>query len=294
MNSLLITGISGNIGYDIYKYFRKKFIITGLDLTNRYNIENFIECDISLNYELKKKLHNQNFDYVIHAAGIAHNFNSYSDKEIHDSNFIGTKNLVDILNHKSIFIFLSTVGVYGKSILNYKKINEKSKALPLDIYSKSKLMAEGYIKQKIIKYIILRCTPIYSEKLTADLKKRIFYNKFFHLNFGGGIQKHTFCSIKFFLMLLSKLIEFKIENVLFNVCESKLHQSCEISKLIDINSKSLRINLPLKLINSLTFIYLLLIKNEKKDILKLKFHKVLNNNIYESSIFKLNLLKNKS
>ena len=94
-------------------------------------------------------------------------------------------------------------------------------------------------------------------------------------------------------MLLSKLIEFKIENVLFNVCESKLHQSCEISKLIDINSKSLRINLPLKLINSLTFIYLLLIKNEKKDILKLKFHKVLNNNIYESSIFKLNLLKNK-
>ena len=63
------------------------------------------ECDISLNYELKKKLHNQNFDYVIHAAGIAHNFNSYSDKEIHDSNFIGTKNLVDILNHKSIFIF---------------------------------------------------------------------------------------------------------------------------------------------------------------------------------------------
>ena len=34
--------------------FEKKFIITGLDLTNRYNIENFIECDISLNYELKK------------------------------------------------------------------------------------------------------------------------------------------------------------------------------------------------------------------------------------------------
>ena len=70
------------------------------------------------------------------------------------------------------------MGVYGKSILNYKKINEKSKVLPLDIYSKSKLMAEGYIKQKIIKYIIFRCTPIYS-KINSDLKKEYFIINFF-------------------------------------------------------------------------------------------------------------------
>ena len=40
------------------------------------------------------------------------------------------------------------MGVYGKSILNYKKINEKRKALPLDIYSKSLLMAELLYKTK--------------------------------------------------------------------------------------------------------------------------------------------------
>ena len=74
--------------------FEKKFIITGLDLTNRYNIENFIECDISLNYELKKSYIIKILIMLFMQQVLRIILKHYSDKLVHDSILLEQKILL--------------------------------------------------------------------------------------------------------------------------------------------------------------------------------------------------------
>lgn len=283
MKKILITGVAGNLGRKIYNHLINKYEITGLDLSNNYCINKFIKCDLRFKNQLKIKLKNLKFDIIIHTAGIAHNFNKFSKEEIFESNFNATKNLVDLIGKNSKLIFFSTIGVYGDSILTNKILNEKTIINPLDFYSQSKMMSENYINNKIPNKIILRCAPIFSKDFMIDIKKRIFYNKFFYIIFGGGNQLHSFCHISNLLKVIDYLINNNVNRKTYNIVDDKIYKSKEIPRLINTN-KSIRINFPLCFVKIICNLFLLFFLSKKKAILRVKFHKVLYDNLVNSSL----------
>ncbi len=283
MKTLLITGVSGFIGSKVYNLFHKDYNLYGLDMSNAYNFKNFIKCDLRQKDKLKSKLKNRKFDIIIHTAGLAHNFTKYSKKEIYESNFLATKNLIESIDKETYLIFLSTTGVYGKSILDNKIILESTPVDPIDDYSKSKVLAENLIKGLMKNSLILRCSPIFSDEFLVDIKKRVLYNNLFYITFGGN-QLHSFCHISKLLNILEYFVKTKSIAKTYNLNDGNTYKSKEIPKLFK-NNKSFRINLPLFFVKLVSKFCLIFFFSKKKILLKIKFHKVLCNNLVDSSLY---------
>jgi nucleoside-diphosphate-sugar epimerase len=135
MKKIGLTGSTGTIGKVLIKNNPKlNFIKFNGDIRNKNAIKSWI---------VKNKLRE-----IIHLAAIVPiktvNRNKKKTLEI---NYIGTKNLVDVvINHEvDWFFFASTSHVYPSS---KKKIIENSKLQPISFYGKTKLMSEQYIIKK--------------------------------------------------------------------------------------------------------------------------------------------------
>jgi len=158
MLNILITGISGMLGSSIYKTFRKEsfFRIYGYTRKAKYKLP-----DVQMIYS-NKKLTNQikktHFNIIIHCAAEV-NLNSCEEfKELaYESNVLLTMNLIKDLNFDD-FIFISSDSVYKSNTREIK--SEIDETNPINYYSKTKLLSENYIKNKISKYYIIR-TNIY-------------------------------------------------------------------------------------------------------------------------------------
>ena len=142
-----ITGSSGVLGKQIIRNLNFKYFVFNGRIEKKNDLQKWY---------IKNK-----FDLVMHLAAIVPTYKV--DKEYRKAknvNFIGTKNLVDIINtseHKpKWFFFSSTSHVYNPKI-NKKKILENSKIKPNSKYGFTKLLAEHYIKKNIkINYSIGR------------------------------------------------------------------------------------------------------------------------------------------
>lgn len=161
----LITGAGGFIGYNFFKFLRKKKIdVTGLDnfLVKNANLKNIsnkkiINCDV-LN---KKKINSivKKYDIIIHLAAIEDQkfLIKYPNRSF-DINFNGTRNIVDSLSSKQLLVYFSTNVVYGN--LTKTPIDENHKTFPNEVYGISKLISENYInltsQYKNYKYCIVR------------------------------------------------------------------------------------------------------------------------------------------
>lgn len=198
MKKILITGVNGLVGSELYQYFKHKFEVWGLDIYDRNVCDNFIKSDITNLAILEKSLSNFKFDIVINCAAIAHNDkNEFSYDDFIRVNANGTKNLLKALdnNKPEKFILFSTVAVYGE--YGYTEaIDESFPTNPITDYAKSKELAEEYCRNSSIKTIVLRFPAIYSEKLLKDFSKRIMLKGGLAFRFGNGKQEHTFCHIE--------------------------------------------------------------------------------------------------
>ncbi|SOE21814.1 Nucleoside-diphosphate-sugar epimerase [Spirosomataceae bacterium TFI 002] len=144
---ILLTGRSGFLGKEIFKYFNSKFEVLSI-LRNQppTDSELYLQCDLSQQYP---KLIDDHFKIVIHAAGKAHFFGqSTVDKEsIYTENVLITQNLISALSELSIkpnqFIFISSVAVYGRE--KGIDIDENFSLNASDPYGKSKIVSEELI-----------------------------------------------------------------------------------------------------------------------------------------------------
>lgn len=132
---VLITGSSGFIGSALYGRLKSDFQVTGLSRGKTADLK----------YDLlNENLVLPDFDFIIHAAGLAHVMVN-DTTGMYQGNVTATKNLLQALNPSGIkgFVFCSTVAVYGKQWgLN---IDESVDPQPTDAYGKSKLEAEQLI-----------------------------------------------------------------------------------------------------------------------------------------------------
>ena len=233
--NLLITGGLGNLGSWIVEEAVKDFDVTVLTKSFREVLIDgsyeLIIADLSDEQQLKDKLRNKDFQYIIHAGSA--NDSSVTDylQLSYKVNTFGTRNLIQALDFKKVkhFIYLSTFHVYG---LSSGLINEETNTNPNNDYAMSHLFAEYFISMGLqdLKYSIVRLTNSYgcpkdlnSSKwylILNDLSKSAFYKKEIILN-NNGMAVRDFIWMGNVSSALTQLLKLKPKNEIYNLSRGK-------------------------------------------------------------------------
>ena len=128
----------------------------------------FLELNLGNKEQMKERMGNLKFDYVVHAAGATKCLHA---EDFFRSNTDGTKNLVQALIELQMplkrFVFVSSLSVYGPVAEEqpYRGICLNDKPQPNTAYGRSKLAAEQYIESlSSLPYVILQPTGVYGPR----------------------------------------------------------------------------------------------------------------------------------
>lgn len=238
---VLFTGANGFLGRNVIPLLQKNFEVKTLGTHN---------TDYTNDITEKIPLFTEKFDIVFHAAGKAHSIpdNRAEEEKFYNVNFNGTVNLCNALekNLPDIFIFISTVAVYGKDF--GEDINEDSPLRGNTAYAKSKIMAEEFLLnwcgKHQVKLFILRPSLIAGPNPPGnlgDMIKAIKTGRYF--NIAGGKARKSIFWVEDFADLTIKSIN--KNGGIYNVCDDYNPDFNEISKKISkIIGKSAPHNIP--------------------------------------------------
>ena len=167
---ILITGVNGSVGSYLFEYLNKKKLKTfgfyrtkkNFKYLNKFNEKFLIKLDLN-NFKLtKKKISSLKPDLIFHLASNADVRSSFDNpRDIIINNNNCTLNLLEacrLASSKALIIISSTSEVYGSP--KTKKISEKNKIAPNNIYAVSKtfqdFLAQNYYKIYGLNIIITR------------------------------------------------------------------------------------------------------------------------------------------
>lgn len=218
---ILIIGGSSFLSLSLVFFFKKKYNLYLACNTKRPKIPkvksffvNFLRKDLTKIFEKIEP------DIVILCSAITNielcEINKKKTKEV---NLDLPKLIADICkSYKSNLVFISTDQVYKE---NPKPSDEKSRILGINYYSKTKILAEKYIKKKIKNSLILRTNffgygPTYRKSFSDNIiyfaikkKKKEYFND----NLFSSIY------IPYFVKCLTKLLDQKISGT-YNLSSS--------------------------------------------------------------------------
>jgi len=162
---ILITGISGMLGVDLYRILRDSYEIEGLDIKNfpstSFSAPSLHKGDIINLPGLKAVFLKLNPDFVIHTAAYTDVDGCEKDPHgAHRVNALGTRNIALICQKKNIpLVYVSTDFVFdGKKNYPYTELDEPH---PLNVYGRSKLAGENHIRSLLERYFIVRTSWLY-------------------------------------------------------------------------------------------------------------------------------------
>ena len=241
---VLITGASGFIGSFIVEEALQRGFETWAAIRRSSSREwlqddriHFIELNLSSKAQLVAQLQGQNFDYVIHAAGVTKCLNK---ADFHRINTEGTKNLVDALLEVGMplkrFVFVSSLSIFGaiKEQQPYEEIRESDTPQPNTEYGRSKLAAEQYLASlgTRLPYIILRPTGVYGprEKDYFIMAKSIRQ----HSDFAVGYKRQdiTFVYVEDVVQAVFLALEKGENGRPYFLSDGEVYQSTTFSNLI--------------------------------------------------------------
>lgn len=193
--SVLLTGASGFLGRSILKRLSVRDKVITIGRADSNDIQISLTDTISQGEPSLKDI-----DKVIHAAGLAHILPKSKDEEkaFFDVNLEGTKNLckwIDSWSNKpKIFVFISTVAVYGAE--SGLEIDEEQPLRGDTPYALSKIQAENFITEwgvkNNIEILILRLPLIIGSDAPGNLGKMVNgIRKGRYLSIGGGKAKKS-------------------------------------------------------------------------------------------------------
>ncbi len=265
---ILITGASGFIG----SFIVEEALNRGFDVwaavrgtsSKRYLQDpriHFIQLNLSSYDALCKQLQNQQFDYVVHAAGVTKCLHA---KDFEFINTRGTENLVWALinTHQPLkmFVYLSSLSVYGAihEQQPYQPIKESDRPRPNTAYGRSKLKAEKFLAATHdFPYIILRPTGVYGPRekdyyLMAKSVKQ-------HIDFAVGYKRQdiTFVYVKDVVQAVFLAIDHGKSGRKYFLSDGAVYQSSTFSDLIRHelgNPFLLRVKAPLWVLRVVTTI----------------------------------------
>lgn len=226
---IIITGVNGFIGSHMaQKCLKCGYDVIGIDIASTSVIDNVGYYQLNL-YEdsIDDILKSYKPFALIHCAGMADvNYSvQHPDSDFVSNVVISRKVLYSIKNvsNQTIFIFLSSAGVYGNPIKN--PIDEKHEKNPISPYALHKsmveVMCEYFVRQYNIDIRILRVFSAYG----VGLKKQIFWDmgqKIRNYNklelFGTGDETRDFIYIDDLVSAIHLIMEAeKTVDITYNV-----------------------------------------------------------------------------
>ena len=152
--NILITGASGTAAFSIIENLEKTR--NNLILTDRNYSDGIIAGDLSSTEFVNKIVNDYSPDIIIHlAANTDVDFCEKNKLECVLDNFITTKNIVDSIADKNIYlIFTSSASIFDGE--NGNGYTEEDEPHPSNFYALTKLLSENYIQQNLSEYTILR------------------------------------------------------------------------------------------------------------------------------------------
>ena len=267
MKKILITGASGFIGsflveealkrnYEVYAGIRKT---SNTEYLTDSRIK-FVELDFadpdSLKWTLFKLPY---FDFVIHNAGLT---KAFSKKDYFISNFLYTKNLVNVLmvlkKVPEKFIYMSSLAAYGPGDpLQLPSVRSTDTPKPVTSYGRSKLESELFLSALSgFPHIIIRPTIVYGprEKDLYTMFKII--NNNFELFVGFKKQYLTFVYVKDLVKSVFKAIESDVVNTGYFISDGNVYDRKTLGNIIKerLGKKTISIYFPIKLVRLIALI----------------------------------------
>jgi nucleoside-diphosphate-sugar epimerase len=248
-NNILITGINGYLGRNFLQE-----IINNNYLTN-YNICFLTSkringyCNIIHdNYSFKKE------DFlkegiskiktlIILGAFCPKNRNQMNEVSLNISSIISLNYLLGNLpNLPEKIIYISSISVYGKKLINKSIISENTACSPDFLYGDTKLYSEKIIKTfcelNNIEYQILRMGVIYGgigelkrQGIVPSIVRTIFKGEPLLL-FNGGREVKYFIHIKDCINVIVKSVLFDINDRIVNIVSSEKIYLAELAEMV--------------------------------------------------------------
>ena len=155
MKRVLVTGINGQLGYDVVKELDKRgYISVGvdkekMDLTDLSSINNFIK--------------DSEVDAVIHCAAYTAVDKAEDDKELCEIvNSLSVKEIVNTCKELDIpLVYISTDYVFDGT--KEGEYVETDLVNPINVYGRTKIMGEEFVKDILDKYFIVRISWVFGE-----------------------------------------------------------------------------------------------------------------------------------
>lgn len=192
---ILITGDKGFVGTETRKLLEEKGhevigydIMDGHDIRDREAFNNFI-----VPVDTRP-------DRILHLAAIARFDEAEADPvRAFDTNYIGTKNVVDAANHLNIPIVMASTGSCYMPIKEEGAIKETFPIMGNSVYGCTKSAAELYLQKSKVPWIALRYAHLYGKEkrfhgLIGGFLARIEHD--LEPVLYGGQQSNDFCYIK--------------------------------------------------------------------------------------------------
>lgn len=241
LNNILITGIDGFVGKNLYKWLVNgcnKYAIYGLVRNkNEKNLDVFNLAKIYDFTEIECLNHLQ-FDTIVHLAGKAHDLRKNIEPALYiDANIGLTKKIFALFRktNSSKFIFMSSVKAVADSVEGV--LTEDIEPAPKTIYGKTKQEAELYLlNQKLSdkeQVFILRPCMIHGEgnKGNLNLLFRMVKNRIPY-PLGGFKNKRSFLYIKNLCFVLNQIIENDVRADIYNLADNGTLSTNEVIKMM--------------------------------------------------------------
>lgn len=271
---VLITGATGfvayhlieqalNAGLGVYGAIRKQSDVSHL---REFPIQ-YIDLDYTSVATLTRQLEENQFHYIIHAAGIT---KAKTSEEYHLVNVLYSKNLAmaavaaDIPLKK--FIFVSSLAALGPIDDLAATINDDQIGKPVTSYGLSKLQAEGYLNQiPGLPLVIIRPTAVYGprEKDIFILFKSI--NRGLEPYIGSFKQQLSFVYVKDLAKVILAALFSDVQGKSYNISDGGIYDRYSLAAFARtaLAKKTIKFHLPILLVSALAVVMEIVYKNSK-------------------------------
>ncbi|MGZ3871646.1 MAG: NAD-dependent epimerase/dehydratase family protein [Mucilaginibacter sp.] len=255
---VLITGASGFVGYHLIEEAINNSLEVFAAVRKSSKVDHLKNFDIRYTYPdfddpeaLKTHINENNYDYIIHAAGIT---KARSRAEYDRINADYTNNLASasVQNNSPVkkFVLISSLAAIGPLNSLDGIITENNIPHPITAYGESKLLAEEYLRRyQALNYTILRPTGVYGPR---DKDIFIFFKQLSnHIEpYIGNIEQ------KLSLIYVTDLAKAAIkalyagEKKAYNLSDGRFYDRYELANITRdvLNVKTVKFHLPVNFV----------------------------------------------
>lgn len=271
MINILITGASGFIGsFLVEEGLKRGFrVFAGIrkSSSRKYLQEpgtRFIEFDFSSAERILGTLEDCKkqdirFHYIIHNAGVT---KARYKEDYYRVNFLNTKNFIEALHQAGMvpekFIFISSLAAYGPGDPEtMKPVMLADEPRPIELYGKSKLAAERYIRQQMhFPWLIIRPTGVYGPR---EKDYYVFFktiNRGLETYIGSAKQILTFIYVRDLVRLVFDALQSQVKQKAYFATDGFEYDTETFAAIAKkhLNKKSFRVTIPPGIVRQLAVV----------------------------------------